>query len=45
LFEPGDDLQQARLAAAGGADDGDGLAIGDVQADVVQRRAFRLVGA
>src|SRR3546814_12827526 len=36
LFEPGDDPQQGRLAAAGWADEDDKLAIADVEIDPVQ---------
>jgi hypothetical protein len=37
VFEAADDAQQRRLAAAGGADEGDELVVGDVEADVLQR--------
>ena len=36
LQQPGDDVQHRRLATAGVADDGDELALGDVQVDVLE---------
>ncbi len=37
LLEPGDDPEQARLARARGAEEGDELAVADAQGDVVER--------
>ena len=36
LLEAGDDPEQARLARAGGAEEGDELAVADLQRDVVE---------
>ena len=35
VLEPGDDAQQGRLAAAGGPDEDDELAVADVEVDAV----------
>jgi len=37
VLEAADDAQQRRLAAAGGADEGDELVVGDVEADILER--------
>ncbi len=37
VVEPGDHVEQGRLAASGGAENCDELALGDAQADVLKR--------
>src|SRR5699024_1210173 len=44
VVEPGDQLAEGGLAAAGGADDGDGLAGGHVEVDVVQDVQVAVIG-
>ncbi len=43
--EPGDEVQQRRLAATRRADEADELARGDVERDVVEREGVRACGA